>query len=509
MKTFVVEKKYLLIPIKIGFEKSIIQISMQEDIIYEFSIPVESGGDVYRCDYYASVPMEPWIGKVVTIKGQFPPAFFKAVTFADDIARTSQSRPEIHFAANTGWINDPNGLLYDKGCYHLYFQHNPFDTKWDNMCWGHAVSRDLLHWKQLETVMYPDADGTIYSGCGLKNNRKLMGLPEDALIFIYTSAGTKSRWSKEGKFRQKSAYSLDDGAHVIKRDGFAIDYIAEESRDPKVYWHEESQGYYMVLYLEQNAFGIFRSQDLEHWEKTQDFTLDKGWECPGLQEIPVVNGGSRWVFMSADGFYYLGDFDGYRFETDGVRHDAYQTTLPYAAQTFSGTKEVIMISWLRTKNITKLYCGVMSLPKRLMLDYYQGELRLKQIPVDEYYQARTEVCHRRKKRFWMHQRRERPLEIQITSDGDMSFCGEIFGSGYSYDSVTGFLEVEKEKAFIGKNIHELAFFLDEEICEVISENGFYYAAFEIHVNTEKDEIRVDAVEEIDVTILEIAESESV
>lgn len=156
--------------------------------IYEFSIPAGKAEGIYRYEYYASVPVDIWMGKELTVRGDFARAFFEALAFSDDIAQVAQERPEIHFSANTGWINDPNGLLYDKGCYHLYFQYNPFDVVWDNMCWGHAVSKDLLHWEQSETVLFPDEEGTVYSGCGLLNERNMLRLPKDALLFyLYIS----------------------------------------------------------------------------------------------------------------------------------------------------------------------------------------------------------------------------------------------------------------------------------------------------------------------------------
>lgn len=500
MKTFTVEKKYLLIPVWIGGERDILQVWEQEKKVYEFSVPAENKEGVCRYDYYAPVSVNRWMGKQLTVKGDFSRAFFEALAFSDQVMQAVQNRPEIHFSANTGWLNDPNGLLYDKGCYHLYFQHNPFDTVWDNMCWGHAVSKDLLHWEQQDTVMFPDEEGTIYSGCGLKNERKMLGLPEDALLFFYTSAGQKSAWSKNSKFRQKMAYSLDGGMHVVKKDGFVLDYIAEESRDPKVYWHEESEGYYMVLYLQRNDFGIFRSADLEHWEQTQEFTLDRAWECPDLREIPVESGGSKWVFFSADGFYYLGEFDGYRFKTDGVRRNICQTLLPYAAQTFWGTDAVIMISWLRTENGNKPYRGVMSLPKKLTLDDYRGELSLRQLPVDGYYGVRKEVFRKTAKHIEWRQGGKAPLELQIYGKNDIPFQGRIFGNVYSYDSVSGRLKVEMEETVIGEEIRELSVLLDEEICEITADNGFCYAAFEIDVHEEQKEIVIDAGEEINVII---------
>ena len=114
-------------------------------------------------------------------------------------------------------MNDPNGLVYAEGVYHLYFQHNPFDVQWENMSWGHAVSRDLLHWEQKDDVLFPDETGTMFSGSGIVNDRKMLGLPEDALVFFYTAAGNNNKWSAGKQFTQRIAYSTDGGGrHSIK-----------------------------------------------------------------------------------------------------------------------------------------------------------------------------------------------------------------------------------------------------------------------------------------------------
>ena len=134
----------------------------------------------------------------------------------------------------------------------------------------------------------------------------------------------------------------------------------------------------MILYLENNDFAIFNSHDLEHWEMTQRLTLSGAWECPDLREIPIESGGSKWMLLTADGYYYLGDFDGQHFTTDYVRHEAFYTKLPYAAQTFYGTDQVIMIPWLRTKNPGQIYRGMMGIPRILTLTKENEEFILQQ-----------------------------------------------------------------------------------------------------------------------------------
>ena len=200
-----------------------------------------------------------------------------AVTFADHMPRNIQSRPSIHFTPNTGWMNDPNGLIYQNGVYQMFFQHNPFDTKWENMCWGHATSKDLLHWEQTDTALFPDCDGTMFSGSGIVNERGLLGLPEDAQIYFYTCAGNIGKWSKDKVFTQKIAYSTDGGKTVYKKDGFIVENFADGNRDPKVYWHEETGAYYMALYLDKNDFKILRSMDLENWETSDKCELNPSY----------------------------------------------------------------------------------------------------------------------------------------------------------------------------------------------------------------------------------------
>jgi len=372
-----ITQKYLLIPVNIHGETTLVSFYADKKKIYEFMIPVITANSCDP-DYYAPLPVYKWKNQLITITGAVPSSFLEDIHLSEHLPAKPESRPKYHFTPTSGWINDPNGLVYKDGIYHLFFQHNPFHVEWGNMSWGHAISKDLLHWKQLEDVMFPDEDGTIFSGCAIINERGLLGLPKDALIFFYTSAGNTSDWSQGKKFVQKIAYSLDNGNTLIKKEGCILEHIAGENRDPKVYWHEDAKIYYMILYLENNDFAIFNSHDLEHWEMTQRLTLSGAWECPDLREVPIEGGGSKWMLLTADGYYYLGDFDGQHFTTDYVRHEAFSTKLPYAAQTFYGTDQVIMIPWLRTKNPGQIYRGMMGIPRILTLTKENDEFILQQ-----------------------------------------------------------------------------------------------------------------------------------
>ena len=282
-------------------------------------------------------------------------------------------RPALHFTAPKGWMNDPNGLVYHDGFYELYYQHNPLGVDWNCMTWGHAGGTDLLHWEDFGDVLEPDENGLMFSGCAIRNDHHCLGLPEDALIYFYTAAGHYSEESAGKPYTIRLAYSTDGGRSLVKTGEPVLETLAWENRDPKVFWHEETRAYVLVLWIEENDFGIWRSGDLEHFTLSQRLTLPGGYECPDLFELPVVNGNGekKWVFWSADGSYYVGSFDGYEFHREQERKCAYiqgpDGALPYAAQTWSGLNRTLSVSWLKTRCVNRNTTGMMSVPKELTL----------------------------------------------------------------------------------------------------------------------------------------------
>lgn len=246
-------------------------------------------------------------------------------------------------------MNDPNGLIYHKGIYHMYFQYNPKRLDWGEIGWGHATSTDLLNWKNHGLVMEADERGMIFSGSGISVG--------DILYFYYTAA------PKGGLFTQRLAKSFDGGMTLVKDESFVVENICRENRDPKVFYHKETSAYIMILWLEENDFAILRSPTPDgRFELSQRFTLPDGFECPNLFELDGV-----WFVWTADGFYYPGTFDGYTFKWKGKKHSAFADKTPYAAQVFSGTKDVILIPWLRIadSNPPVKWNGVMGIPRKL------------------------------------------------------------------------------------------------------------------------------------------------
>lgn len=445
-KRFFISHQYLLLPIKAEGEIRIAAFYQGEKKVLQLEVPVSDSAvnrEAYAFNYYAPVPMGEWKGKELYIEADVPESFLEAIAFSDEMPYVAQKRPLIHFSANTGWINDPNGLMYHDGVYHLFFQHNPCDTRWQNMCWGHAVSRDLLHWEQKETVLLPDEDGPMYSGSAIVNEQGMLGLPRDAEILFYTCAGSSSEWSKGKNYVQKIACSTD-GRTYQKREGCVLEHVTGENRDPKVYWHEGKKLYYMALFLEGYDYAIFNSGDLEHWEMTHRFTLTQTRECPDLQEVPVEGGGSRWMFWGADGYYFLGDFDGSRFETDGVQHRAYQTMLPYAAQTYWGTKRVIMVPWMRTDNKGKVFTSLMGMPRQLSLVKKGDDFVLRQKLVDEFENSKEKVLDQTlaSEEMTFRQEKEAALEVKLFPQRDAGFKVDIYGTVCTMEPGSGRIVIE-------------------------------------------------------------------
>lgn len=245
---------------------------------------------------------------------------------------TETYRPQFHFSPAKNWMNDPNGLVYYRGEYHLFFQYNPSGDTWGNMSWGHAVSRDLVHWKQLPVAIPQDAKEMAFSGSVIvdKANTSGFGAPgKPALVAIYTSADKET-----GRQAQSLAYSTDDGRTFTKYSGNPVlDIGSTNFRDPKVFWYAPGHEWLMTAALsDQHKVTFYSSPDLKHWKHLSDFgpagATGGVWECPDLFPMPVAGhpGQTKWVLVvnlnpggiagGSGAQYFTGSFDGKRFVSD-------------------------------------------------------------------------------------------------------------------------------------------------------------------------------------------------
>lgn len=304
-------------------------------------------------------------------------------------------RPQFHFTPEINWMNDPNGLVFYKGEYHLFYQYNPFGNEWGFMHWGHAVSKDLVHWEHLPIALYPDNDSkdkvdcTEFSGSGLVDENNVTGLQsgdEKTILLFYTSP----------KCGQRLAYSNDKGRTWKKYEKNPIITYDEtdDARDPKVIWHEASKQYVMVLYRKPNndekqkGISFYTSQNLIDWKLKSH--IPGFFECPDLIELPVNRreDDKKWVLFDGDGSYLIGTFDGEKFhaETPKIQGDFGKNY--YATQTWSNVPEndgrTIQIAWMRGSELPQMpFNGQMTFPYELSLKKFTEGIRLIKKPVRE------------------------------------------------------------------------------------------------------------------------------
>lgn len=313
-------------------------------------------------------------------------------------------RPQYHFTAKAGWLNDPNGLVFYRGEYHLFFQHNPFGPQWGNMTWGHAVSKDLVHWRQLENALLPDKTGTMYSGSAVvdwKNTSGFRTAENPPMVMLYTAAGGNNEESKGVPFTQGLAYSTDGRTFTKFSGNSVLGHIEAENRDPKVFWHEPSQSWIMALYLNGDRYVLFRSPDLKTWTKSGDVAVPGDSECPDLFELPVEGepGKRLWVFWAAAGKYRLGEFDGHRFTPVTEPLDSIFGPNSYAAQTYSDEPKGrrVQIGWMRGGDFPGMpFNQQMTLPLELTLRQTPAGPRLAKHPVAELLGLREKTLLERK-----------------------------------------------------------------------------------------------------------------
>lgn len=297
-------------------------------------------------------------------------------------------RPQYHYSPQVNWINDPNGLVYHEGEYHLFYQYNPQGNRWGHMTWGHAVSSDLFRWVELPPAIAEDDNGMIFSGSCVVDTKNTSGFGKNGqapMVAIYTN-------HREDNQSQHLAYSLDLGRTWTKYEkNPVIDLKEKDFRDPNVFWHEPSKSWIMAVVLAKERKALFyRSKNLKQWEKTGEFSSADGpngiWECPAMLEVPVEGSKTKkWVMllslgggMPAGGSgmrYFIGDFDGKTFRSDFKQNDVRLLDYGkdyYAAIGYNNTPRKITIGWLSNWQYandipTNPFRGAMTLPRELKI----------------------------------------------------------------------------------------------------------------------------------------------
>jgi fructan beta-fructosidase len=314
-----------------------------------------------------------------------------------------QFRPQLHFSPREKWMNDPNGLVYYKGEYHLFYQHHPHSMVWGPMHWGHAVSNDMLHWEELPIALYPDELGQVFSGSAVIDKQNTSGLKttdEDVMVAIFTHHG-------EDHEKQSIAYSNDRGRTWVKYAGNPVisNPGIKDFRDPKVFWHEASQKWVMSLACG-DCIHFYGSPNLLDWNLLTTFGSEYGahggvWECPDLIPLSVEGENQKkWVLIVSINpggpnggsvvQYFIGDFDGTTFTCDDhkdrVRWADFGRDF-YAAVTWSNLPEPTWIGWMSNWQYanqvpTEPFRSIMSIPRKLGLRRQKDDLTLVQTPIE-------------------------------------------------------------------------------------------------------------------------------
>jgi fructan beta-fructosidase len=325
----------------------------------------------------------------------------KASTMSRSPFALAADRPRLHFAVPSGWLNDPNGLVYLDGEYHLFYQHHPHSTNWGPMHWGHAVSRDLTHWEHLPIALAPDELGRIFSGSAVVDHANTAGFGTRTLVAIFTHDDQRRQV-------QSLAYSTDQGRTWSKYAANPVLAPADapaDFRDPRVFWYDNPNGghWVMALACDQEVW-FYTSPDLKRWSKASVFGAEYGahggvWECPELFSLPV-DGGSEWRWVLVVGVqkgapaggsgtqYFVGAFDGARFSSDDppgtVRWADYGADF-YAAQAWQNAPHgrTLWLAWMSNWDYARetpasTWRGMMTVPRELTLTSDKGRVRLVQ-----------------------------------------------------------------------------------------------------------------------------------
>lgn len=407
-----VKENYMLLPVQDDAPEGkicIVRNNVQEGTFMNVRLARE------RVDSYVPFVLSAYKGQHISIDIQGVPEnalCWKELKMSDsfDMTNKEKFRPVYHHTPAYGWMNDPNGMFYKDGVYHLYFQYNPYGSVWGNMHWGHSTSTDLMHWKFEGCAIVPDAWGAIFSGSCVVDHENTAGFGKEAVVAFYTSAKA-SPWGDVQS--QSMAYSLDNGKTFVKYEGNPILTSSEKDfRDPKVFWYAPGKHWVMMLAVGQHM-EIYSSVNLKEWKKESEFGAMQGahggvWECPDLVEIPVEGTREKkWVlicnlnpggpFGGSAAQYFVGSFDGKKFVNESPTQTKWMDWGKdnYATVTWNNAPDgrCIALGWMSNwqyaNNVpTRQYRSANTLARDLTL-YREGqELYLKSTPSVEVKKAR-------------------------------------------------------------------------------------------------------------------------
>ena len=409
------EGKYLILPIQENIDDAKINVIVDNEIVKTFYARLAKS----KTDYTVPFDLTPYEGKNVELMIETPQgrssvreakgdACWKGLSVSDtfDTSNHEKYRPAYHHTPLYGWMNDPNGMFYKDGKWHLYYQHNPYGSKWQNMTWGHSVSTDLVSWEHLPLAIEPDGLGAIFSGSCAIDRENTAGYGENAVVAMYTSAAKSQIQSLAG--------SKDGGLTFEKYSGNPVLPLESEARDPNMFWNPETKEWTLILaHALDHEMLIFTSPDLKTWTLQSAFGKGLGaqegvWECPDLFELNVPGSKkSKWAlicninpggpFGGSAAQYFIGDFDGKTFRADTDRNGNVPTKWMdygkdhYATVSWSDAPDNrrVVIGWMSNWEYaaevpTNQFRSANTLPRELKLfKGTDGDLYLASVPASE------------------------------------------------------------------------------------------------------------------------------
>jgi len=486
-KKFRIEKKYINLPVRTGDKKKHMQLIIGDKIYDEFDIELADS----LPEFYVFVDVTNFIGQEARLTVNSIDRESKAFDFVsvnDDTIIGSHNlyneplRQQFHFSSRRGWLNDPNGLVYYDGEYHLFYQHNPYGWGHGNMHWGHAISSDLVHWEELPITLIPyKYNDWAFSGTAIIDTANTAGFKTgdtDVMIAAYTSTGRG----------EALAFSNDRGRTFTDYGGNPV--VKHRGRDPKILWYSPGKCWVMAVYHEEDEkrwIAFYTSENLKEW--TYQSKIDGYFECPEIFELLVDNDpqNTKWVLYAADGAYSIGSFDGKVFIPDGEKQKFNYGNCFYASQTFNNIPESdgrrIQIGWGRTATPNMPFNQCMLFPVELTLKSVKNDIIMFAEPVKE-----LENLHREK---WewnnISVEPEKNLFKDLTGelfhiigelavDGESTFEFMVHGTVIRYDSKENTLSCLDNQIKLmpqsGKIYLEIL--VDRNTIEIFCNHGLYY-----------------------------------
>ena len=497
--------RYLLIPVQERAEMAHVRVVKNNQLAQTFNVRLA----VDKIDYFVPLDLNTVSGEAV-LQVKVPAQQHVNKAFKDyscwtsmkysdtfDSRNVEKFRPAYHHSPVYGWMNDPNGLFYKDGVWHLYYQWNPYGSQWENMTWGHSTSTDGLHWTPQPTAIEADALGAIFSGCCVVDKNNTAGFGNGAIVAYYTSAGARQT--------QSMAFSLDGGQTFTKYAGNPV-IVSDvpDFRDPHIFWNEEAGFWNMVLASGQEM-SIYSSKDLKQWKHESNFGLTYGnhggvWECPDLMKLPVDGTGEqKWMlicninpggpFGGSATQYFIGQFDGHQFVCEDQPEETKWMDYGkdhYATVTFDNAPDGrrVAIAWMSNWQYanqvpTMQFRSSNSILRDLSLYQYEGETYCAVRPAKEMDAARGKKIARPTDR----------CEIVVTLKGDARITlsnGSKERVVLDYDADMASLDLDRRHsgqcsfsdafptvvtAPVHGNLRTLRIFIDKSSIEVFDADG--------------------------------------